>query len=217
MMKTAIVFFLSAMICCAQELKRPSVDMDGGAKLAYGCRGNNAASTAMPQAIDSAGLSTSSTLSAFGTNRQTFYKTRLFKSWQATGNTYSALTLNVNSLSSGGNPNGAACVKYSLNSGSTWTTIRCDLQSAGWGQITDTVTLSSTQSLATLQVAICAEGDVDAVFPGQNDITVVDIWTLGTVNGSQGNDNGSNSGNAHRGIVMIRYRKPLIWRRRELL
>lgn len=217
-MKRFLLFFIFAFPCLAQEIKRPTVDMDGG-PTGLGCAGIDIASNSMSFAYDAAGLTTFSTQSVFGLTYPR-YRTRVFRTWQTTTNAYSTLTLNVNSSSSGwagGGAAGAARILYSTDSGFNWTLIIADTFGAGWNQQTSAITLSPTQNLANLRVAICVQGNGNkANDPGSDDISMYDIWTVGATSG-QAPGNGSNSGNAHRGIVMIRYRKPLIWRRRELL
>lgn len=223
MMRTAVVFFLSATICCAQEIKRPTANVDSSST-GSGCFGTQQTSPSMALSIDSAGLTTAAALSVSGSGtcppRQTctlkqFFQKRLFNSWQTTANTYSSLVLNVNSFSDGSTGTGNACIKYSTDNGMTWTTIRCDNSGNGWTQTTDTITLSPTQPLSKLLVTACAQGNADSgAGPGFDDVIIWDIWTVGGT-GSQAPGNGSNSGNAHRGIIMIRAPR-FIWRRKPL-
>jgi hypothetical protein len=99
---------------------------------------------------------------------------------------------------------GNACVAYSVNSGVNWTSIRCDTTSDGWGQITDSVTLSPTQMLSKVQVGVCAQGSnaSSIIGKGQDNVQVFDIWTLGATTAQSGGS-GSGVGQAHRGIVIV--------------
>jgi len=201
-----VIALLFACLAAGQEIKRPTADMDGGNNTKLGCVGQNQASTAMPNAYDAAGLSTSSNQLTLGGLHQTKFETRIFMTWQMRGNNYSALTLNINSASAGylsGNGTGAACVNYSVNNGRTWTNVRCD-GALGWPQTTDTVALSARQDLTKLQVAICTEGDSgggDVNFIGSDNVLLFDIWTSGTYStGPAGT--GSSAGQPHRGAVV---------------
>lgn len=167
----------------------------------------------MANAHDAAGLATSSTQSAFGSSGPppqfkplSGYRARIFTTWQTTGNTYSALTLNVNAASGGAQGTtgvGEADIVFSANGGSTWTSLEAD-GGNGFAQTTFTVALSAAQDLTKLRVAVCAMGNGS---DGSDNITVWDIWTSGVVSGIQPGGTGSNKGQAHRGIVQIRGRK----------
>ncbi len=180
-----VITLLFACFAASQEIKRPTADIDGGNNTKLGCVGQNQASSAMPNAYDKAGLSTSSNQFTSGGLNGTKFETRIFMTWQMRGSNYSALTLNINSASAGylsGNGTGAACVNYSVNNGRTWTKVRCD-GALGWPQTTDTIVLSAGQDLPRLQVAICTEGDSgggDVNFIGSDNVLLFDIWTSGT-------------------------------------
>lgn len=180
-----VIALVFGCLAVGQEIKRPTADVDGGNNTKLGCAGHNQASSAMPSAYDTAGLSTSSNQFTGGGLNQTKFETRIFTTWQRRGNNYSALTLNINSASAGylsGNSTGAACVNYSVNNGRTWTKVRCD-GALGWPQTTDTIVVSPGQDLTKLQVAICTEGDSgwgDVNFIGSDNVLIFDIWTAGT-------------------------------------
>lgn len=170
------------------EILRPTSQIDGGV-LGNGCFGSNSAAPSYPNAIDAAGLSTSSGGTITGTATLTKYYTRVFKVWATPTHGYSLLTLNINSGSNGwsfdsspGTGTGVAVVNYSIDSGVTWNVVRSD-SGAGWAQITDTITLSTSQDFTKLQVSICVEGD-QGINPnfGTDDMTVWDIWTSGSFN-----------------------------------
>ena len=190
---------LLALSCQAQELLRPTAEMNIMSGL--GCVGFNQASGNMPLAYDAAGLTTSSSQSASGTTSVSHFKARAFITWAPTSNTYSALTLNVNTASAGSTgSDGLAEIDYSINSGTSWTAIRSS--GGGWSQTTDVVTLSAAQDLTKLRVAICVEGDRDPTVPGSDSIQVFDIWTLGTT-AAPTPGIGSGAGLPGRSIIII--------------
>ena len=180
-----VIALLFACLAAGQEIRRPTADIDGGNNTKLGCAGQNQASNAMPNAYDAAGLSTNSNQFTGGGLNQRKFQTRIFMTWQRREHNYSALTLNINSASTGylsGNGTGAACVNYSVDNGRTWTKVRCD-GAFGWPQTTDTIVLSASQDLAKVQVAICTEGDSgggDVDFIGSDNVRLFDIWTSGT-------------------------------------
>lgn len=203
---------LALLSCLAfgQELKRPTVDTNGGAVTALGCGGTVTGSTAMPLSYDTAGLTTSSNQFIGATNF--LFKTRLFSNWQMPGTTYSSLTLNINSSSDGwiavSDPgaSGGACIAYSANSGSSWTSVVCDGSGNGWTKQTFVVTLSPAQDLSQLRVGVCvmARGRGGKFpLPGGDNATIWDIWTVSNAGGGGNSGNGSSSGNAHRGTVTV--------------
>lgn len=165
----------------------------------------NKASLAMPLAYDLAGLTTYSEQEAIGAGSG-FSKTRIFSPWSSTGNTYSALTLSVNATSSGnlGDNTASSCIKYSVDGGVSYTTLKCE-SDLGYPRQTFTATLSPTQNLAKLRVAMCVQGSgampKQQVGPGDVILTIFDIWTSGT-NPVQGAGTGSTAGQAHRGAAV---------------
>lgn len=122
------------------------------------------------------------------TNRTT---ARTFSTWASTANSYSALTLNIASGSSG--LGGAGALVYSTNAGSSWTKIRS--YSGVLAKTVDTVAINAGQDLSMLRVAVCL--DAVGFDPGTATITVnlYDIWTSGTL-GSAAAGNGSSAGTA---------------------
>lgn len=207
-----LLVLLLCSLCYGQDLKRPTADVSQ-ATTGIGCTGSNTGSSAMTNAYDAAGLTTSSTISIAGSTSSSRYGTRIFSTWQRADGSYSALTLNINS-SSGGNSGdmpGEACVAYSLNNGSTWTSVRCD-SSSGWDRRTDTITLSASQDLSQLKVGVCASGQrgsagnpskgIDPIFPGSDSVTVWDIWTVGTTSAAAAGT-GNTSGLAARRAVLV--------------
>jgi hypothetical protein len=211
----ALIFLLSAL-CVGQEVRRPTTDADAGAiALTLGCTaGTNIASAAMPNAYDASGLTTASNQTTEGASSATSYnQTRVFRTWQAKSMAYTSLTLNINSQSDGYNnfappQRGAACLGYSLNSGVSWTNIRCDTTGSGWARTTDTITLSASQDLATVQVGICTQGSPGvpkvSLDPGADDVTIWDIWTASNAPAPTPAGTGSSAGNAHRtGVILF--------------
>lgn len=188
------------------EILRPTRDFDGGS-LALGCySGSDLASSAMPKSWDQAGLSTSSNISVTGTFSKSQVKTRIFSSWAATSNNYSALTVSVNVTAGGNSGDEAAlgCIKYSIDGGVTYTTLICD-GGAGFANKTITATLSGTQDLSKLRVGVCAsglKGNLQGqIGPGSESLDISDVWTSGT-NPAPATGNGSTSGQPHRGVVV---------------
>lgn len=205
-MRKLLIAVILCGLCNAQEIRRPTTDSDGGANLSLGCLGSNEASSSMSLAYDAAGLSTSSTSDTSGTPTTKLYRTRIFSAWQTTGNAYSALNLNINSSSPGwqaiGLGQGQACIAYSINLGASWTSVRCDT-GTGWSQQTDVISLSAAQDLSRLRVGVCTQGNKGNAFisPGEDELSVFDIWTSGTVSGSIPAGSGSSSGIAHRNPI----------------
>lgn len=193
---------LLASTAFAQEIKRPSAEGDGGTAVKCGFFGTSLASAGMSLAYDAAGQSTSSALAVSGSINTTFYRSRTFSAWQTTGNTYSALTLSINSQETETSPSGSTgsgTLQYSTNGGSTWTT----LISGNWARTTSTVTLSAGQDLSKLKIAACVQSTAGGDTRGPNEnVTIFDIWTTGTTNAAGGGV-GTSSGQPHRGIVIV--------------
>ena len=205
MRKLAILLIIGSLQ--AQELKRPTVDATG---TGAGCSGVALTGGSIPLAHDSAGASTFSTMFAgsgyvlphnLGEGSRTQSFSKRLTTWTTTGNSYLSLTLNILSSSPGADGTGGnACLAYSVNSGTNWTSIRCS--STAWTMVTDSVTLTSTLDLTKLQVAACVQANGnDPVNPSSNSMKIYDVWTLGT-NTPQGGGNGSTAGQPHRGLVI---------------
>lgn len=210
-MKRFLIVLLLVAVSHAQELKRPTVDTGTGSTTSLGCSGSASAAATMPNAYDAAGLSTNSTITVVAPYKSQRARVRNFNTWQTPGGTYSALTLNVNAASSGWliaslgtGGTGTACLAYTVNSGATWNSIRCDTDGSGWAQQTFSFTLSSTQDFTKLQIGACVSGTaVDSSGDvGGDQISVYDIWTLGTTAGASVGT-GSSSGQPHRGVVVV--------------
>lgn len=203
-LKLAFIFFCTVTLAFGQEIRRPSAD---SSSTSAGCPGVNKANSSMPLSYDSNGLSTSSTLAVSGGPCRLFQgdscrisgynysSARRFTNWQSPTTSYTSLVLNVNSAGSanGGGGNDTACVSYSINAGSTFTTIRC---STSWVQMTDTVTLSASQDLTKLIVLTCAgsTGATNFTDPTNSSAVIWDIWTSGATSGGLNPGNGSGSG-----------------------
>lgn len=203
-MRWLLILALSVS-CFGQELLRPSVDIDGANNLSLGCTGQNVASSNLGLGRDSAGISTHSSMVVQGTQNITKFSTRVFSSWQPTGNVYSALTINVNwsaqEVTTGST--GIMCVKYSIDGGATWSGLGCT-SGTNLAQTTTTATLTPTQNLSTLKVAVCAKGAAGGDTIGSKEtLNVFDIWTLGTISGGQAGGTGSTAGNSHRSVVIV--------------
>lgn len=206
-MKTLRTIFLLGVFTLlafadSTELLRPTMDADFGSATWVttncGIATYQANSTSGSLGRDAAGQSTSVSLGLSSSTAGTRNTSRTYSSWASTSNTYSALTLNINSSGSanGDDIPGEACIAYSLDSGGTWTQIRCTATS--WARTTDTITLSTSQSLSQIMVGTCSHtprtvsggGDI---FTSAASVTVYDIWTSGTISsGAAGN--GSSAG-----------------------
>jgi hypothetical protein len=218
--KQFALLLLLAGLAWGQEVKRPTMDVDGGGvATSLGClTGSVLASAAMPLGYDAAGLTTASGQETDGPSSGTSHiSSRIFQTWESPGVAYTSLTLNVNSASNGylyfSTPQtGSACVGYSLNGGASWTNIRCDSTGAGWTQRTDTITLSASQDLSMLRVGVCTRGSPGvpkaSLDPGADDVTVWDIWTAANTpptppSPPSPSGGGSSAGNAHRSGVIV--------------
>lgn len=211
-MRLAIVLALFAVNAFGQELRRP-----GGEIIPSVCSGNT---QTMPLAHDSAGQSTSTTISIaatvscnqYGCNESTASSGRGFSSWALPSFTYSTLTLNITSSSPGWQNTtgvgGGAWLYYSVNGGGTWTQIIAD-GGTGWPLQTFTIPLSASQDFTKLRVAACVTGNSGGNSPagqsppppGVDAITISDIWTLGTGAG-QGAGTGSSAGKRHNLVII---------------
>ena len=211
-MRRLLLFLLLASPCFGQlhEILRPTMDANNTGNDHLGdCIGTSQASTAMPYSYDSAGLSTSSKLSAYGVlNGQTFIRGRTFSGWAAAGETYTALTLNVNT-SAVTAPFGAVGLTYSLDGGSTWFYV---YNGFFWSQQTFTITLTPGQSLPNIRIANCVQGD--PITPGGSTITIWDTWTDGVYAGGGGGGTGTGVGNSARQPVIISIAMPFFLVRR---
>lgn len=200
-----LLLFALASTCFAQELLRPTVDIDGSNNLTLGCNGVNLGSVAMPLGHDAAGISTGDAIAVQGTQTQTRFVTRVFSTWPGTGNVYSALTVNVNwsATETTSGSTGRYVVNYSLDGGATYNRL------AGGGgsnqaQVTNTVSISATQNLTLLKVAVCAQGTAGGDTLGSHDtIFVYDVWTVGTISSGQGGGTGSTAGQANRDTIVV--------------
>ena len=205
-----LIWLLLSLCCFGQEVLRPTTDIDPGSVAGINCLGTTIASTAMPKAYDLAGLSTFSAETTFGSTSQAQQQLRFFKSWQTTHNTYTGLTLNINSSSDGWNAfssgvlGGKAKLFYSLNGGTSWTLLLSDTDGTGWNRQTSIIPISTNQVLSQLYVATCTAGFKGAAGnpPGGDDVNIWDIWTSGTLPAPIVG-NGSGSGLASRAIVVV--------------
>jgi hypothetical protein len=195
------IFLLLASACLAQDIKRPTFEIDSGATVKCGF-GSKQTSGSMANAYDAAGQSTSSTIAAQGSVSASVYRSRSFSAWQGPSSTYSALTLNVNSQEAESNQTGSigsGTVKYSIDGGATWSTLLV----GAWTRRTSTVTLSASQDLSQVKVGVCVQSSAggDTTGPVET-VTIFDIWTAGTTT-PQGAGTGATSGTPHRGMVIV--------------
>jgi len=205
MTRRVLLIVLIASVAFGQEIKRPTADADGGNNLTLGCHGQNTGSASMPLGYDAAGLATFSSTTVQGTQSRTYFSTRAFSSWQPPSNVYTSLSLNVNWSGTEVTTGliGQMCVNYSTDGGATYTSMGCS-NGGNQPQSTRTVSLSTSQNLATVKVAICVQGTQGGDSPGSKDtLNMYDIWTSGTVSGIPGAGNGSTAGQPHRDIVIV--------------
>ena len=198
-MRKFLVILLLCSLGAAQEIKRPTVESDPGASTKYGCSGQYYTATpAMPLAHDAAGIPTGSSIGIATTSPYALgYRNRIFKTWQTTGNTYSALSLNVNSSNTACSIAGVSYIKYSLDNGVSWTNLITNTACTGYAQKTSTVALSAGQNLSKLQVSVCV-----GVVTGDFETTeIFDIWTAGTTPPAASGS--GNSSGIRRGTIFI--------------
>ena len=192
--KIFIVVFLTlaALSATGQEIRRPTADADDfGA-----CTGTQQAGTSFANAYDSSGTSTSASESATGATGSTttgaaHCKGRGITTWAAASGAYSSLTLNVNSDCTDDtvNDGGSCLIQYSLNGGTSWTTLASDDSLGGWAQRTDTVTISASTSLSNIKVRATVIGNGGCVcsstggpfLAGSASIDLFDVWTSGVI------------------------------------
>lgn len=194
-MRLLALILCTASLAFGDELLRPTTDANSISS-SYGCTGSNVSSTSFTNGHDSAGLATSSNENLIGGGCQKFlngqcvvsghnlFFARLFSAWPSSGTQWASLTLNVNWATGGGTlAQDISCIAYSTNAGSSWTSLACSGITRAQG--TSTATLSPTQDLTKVRVGICvlAQGaETGDGVQGQDDITIWDIWTLGTNN-----------------------------------
>lgn len=176
-----------AALAQSHEILRPTAEADSSSTLGNACSGTHQTSVGMGSAWDAAGLSTSSnqTVTALSTNTVGNMRTRVFTTWAAKTQTYSALSLNVNAASNGAAQGASGLgdegIAYSTNSGVTWTLINGDSQSSGFPQATFPNTIAVGTDLTKLWVGVCVDAQGDGISAsGTDNIQVWDIWTDGT-------------------------------------
>lgn len=199
-----LVWLLLVSCCFAQDVKRPNTDVDSGATIKCGI-GTSSGSSTMTLAYDAAGQSTSSIIAIQGSISQSHYRSRAFYNWTAPSGSYSALTLNINAQNVETNSTGSVGggeLKYSLNNGSTWTTIVSGAGGGGWPRLTRTINLSASQDLSQIRVSACVYSTAGGDTNGPTEtMTIFDIWTSGTVSG-QAPGNGSSAGTRHNAVFI---------------
>jgi len=184
-MKWIMVLLLSS---CAwgqfHEILRPTADVDGGEATAKAIDPTDCntstynASSALPHWWDNAGLSTSDkfelTNISTGAGR---CSARGFITWGSTANTYTSLTLNINTLASCSGACGVGSIAYTIDGSHTWTVVKTGTL---WSQFTATISLSPGQDLTKLAVAVVVFANPnDGVNNGDMSVTGADVWTDG--------------------------------------
>ena len=195
----AALLLCAASVTCAQSVEylRPTADTDstntalrtaacGASGTDIGSISNSGAysgkSTAPPTGSNvNQGTSSSTTLS--------FYTMRVFSAWQTTSNTYSSLTVSLNSMCSisdtGDDVGGRCGAAYSTNGGSTWISLYsyASLSTNSDSQAIHTATITGA-SLSNLQVGVCALAKLSPNNSSEATIYFNDIWTAGTYGSS---------------------------------
>lgn len=185
-----LVLLLLSCSMGTQEIRRPATDADDATAGACDGDGNRLTSSAMANFHDAGGDGTSSTIEGASspTTDRSLWRQRKFTAWAAASGSYSALDLKVRTAFDSlpdvpvGGEHGKAVVQYSTDGGTTWTVIRS--AAADWAATTDSVSLSVGQSLALLQVRVCAVGIPDSGEAGSGTLTGYDIRTEGTLSGA---------------------------------
>lgn len=199
-LRTAFLVAILMLLAFADstEIKRPGSDADMGSATWVttncGIGSYQSNTTDGTNGRDAAGQATSVLFTKAGAGSGAKETSRTYYGWSSTSNTYTALTLNINSSAAANLADlaGEACIAYSLNGGGTWTVIRCT--TASWAQTTDTVTLSTTQSLSSIEVGVCMlRVATSGALISSAQVTVYDIWTSGTTTAAPAG-NGSGSG-----------------------
>ena len=172
----------------SHEILRPTADVDTATGLCGPV--TKIGSGTMPEAWDAAGLATSVTQTTNSTLSANRYKARLFNPWATSAQSgYTNLTINVNSSSPGadsiGIQIGSAVIAYSLNGGTTYTTLESD-SGSGWIQRTTSANIAANTPLANIRVIVCTSGGTDGSGIGGDSVTVWDIWTDGTYSAAGG-------------------------------
>ena len=178
------------------EYRRPATDADStnnalGAAACNDNVGTNSGSSSNSAVYTGkTGPGPTGSIAAQGITNTTYpakYRTRVFTTWQAAGNSYSNLTINVNvkcAITDGGDNVGGLCgAAYSTDGGSTWTTIYSYGSESRGSDSPTTYTANITGTpLGGVQVGVCAlaAGDYGGQGTGAT-ITTYDIWTTGTV------------------------------------
>lgn len=192
-MKRLLILCILVSLAGAQTIVRPKEDTDSGNA---GCTGTRSTSSSMVYGHDAGGLTTSSTLEISGSTTTSYYRARKFFQFQREHaiSGFTALVLKISSASTGagklGPGGGASRISYSLDGGSTFSSLRSD-SGSGWTQTTDNVTMSLSQDLTKVQVVVCVQGNKglgytqhgaqgEEIPPGSDDLTVYDIWINGT-------------------------------------
>ncbi len=191
MRRILLLVLLCSSLAIAQEIKRPTADVDDASQTGCGLTGwgtaTNQASAAMTNAYDTTnpppnGTSSNLLATTTGSPPPRVWTVRSFQTWQ-TGSTYASLTVNVNwscSVVGTNSPLDSCTVAY--YDGTSWTTI---LQTfAARARTTDSATISPTQNLSTLKIKVCSTaGSENGAATGTFSATaaVYDIWTSGVL------------------------------------
>jgi hypothetical protein len=174
--KRILALILMILLSCAagaQEIRRPTADIDNtGAD----CPGSaTAQATSMANAYDASGAATSSSFAFSGVPTSTEKKGgRSFTTWASPSGSYSSLSVNYNITftDNGVGLTDTSNVEFSTDGGSSWNIFSGT-----------TATLSPAQSLSTLQVRFCTSVLGSAGGPvGRSTVAAFDIWTSGVLN-----------------------------------
>ena len=172
---TVLLLCVASAALGSTEYLRPTADAQSTANVGCAFNGADVVSSSMSAVYSSkSGVGpTGSSATLVGTySAGQKYEERIFSTWQSAVHTpYSVLTLNVSIAHSSLGTGAAACIGYSTNGGSSWTSL---------GTITTSQsTLSATitgASLSSVEVGVLSTSPSSV---GTTTITVYDIWTEG--------------------------------------
>lgn len=198
-MKRLILILILAATSTASastEYLRPTADAN---ESGVGCTGTTRISSSSMSAVYSGKsgngpTGSSATLPSMSYTGASLYSERVFTTWQ-TGHTESATTLYISANLSTQTGLGSGCIYYSTNSGSTWTSITSNVATT---QTTYSVGITGA-NLANLEVSV-SENESSSGSSVQ--MTVYDIWTVGTYTGST----------SHTHTWLLSYLDEQIWR-----
>lgn len=183
--KLTLALFMLASLTQSQEIRRPTVETTSAPSPL--CTWSIVVAVAAPNFYDASGETTSSIVTGLEVDDATWRGSgATYSGFAAASGGYSSLNLvfytqctRVDSLI-----NNNCALEYSLNSGSTWTTVYSS-GNANRALTRDTVPISSAQNLTQIRVRYCVNGFADSGSSafGSMRITAYDIRTEGILSG----------------------------------